>query len=196
MAVYGAGVFERGIRALEYLGLSDVILPFLLIFTIIYAILQRTELLGKERKNFNIMVALIMALGVVIPHVTGTYPARADVVDIINRALPNVSIIIVAVLMVLLLMGVFGVEFAWVGTSATGIIAIVAFILVVYVFGAAADLWGRVRWLYWVHDPDVQALLIIIIVFGLVAWFITSEPKETKGEGMLKSIGDLFKKKE
>ena len=41
-------ILVRGIQSLNELGLSDVLLPFLLIFTIMFAVLQKTKVLGKD----------------------------------------------------------------------------------------------------------------------------------------------------
>lgn len=40
--------------------LTNVILPFLLIFVVIYAILEKTALLGKDKKYANVLVALVI----------------------------------------------------------------------------------------------------------------------------------------
>ena len=66
----GAG-FNDVFLMLEDLNVMDSLLPFLLIFTILYAILNKTKIIGEGRKNFNVMVALILSLMVVIPHITG-----------------------------------------------------------------------------------------------------------------------------
>lgn len=39
---------------------SNVILPFLLIFVVIYAILEKTNLLGQGKKYANVLVALVV----------------------------------------------------------------------------------------------------------------------------------------
>ena len=75
----------------------QVVLIFLLIFVIIYAILQKTRVLGEGKKNLNIMIAVIVGLLVVIPHVTGRFPPNADPVIIIGDALPSISIVLVAI---------------------------------------------------------------------------------------------------
>jgi len=186
--------FGEGIRSLEFLGLMDVLLPFLLIFTIVFAVLQKSEIFGTDKKNFNVMIALIMGLAVVIPHVTGMYPGNWDVVDIINKSLPNVSLLMVAIIMVILLLGIFGAGTSWKGSSITGVIALIAFIAVIYIFGAAAELWGINNRIGFLSDPDVQALVVVILVFGILVWFITKEEK-TQGRGMFESLGDLFSKK-
>jgi len=188
---YGGGFFERSVAQLEWLGLTDVLLPFFLVFTVVYAIMQKTEILGEGKKNFNIVIALVMAFAVVVPHIMGVYPPGADVVVILNKALPNVSLIIIAVLMVLLLIGIFGWKVGGAGTSISGIIALIAFIVVVYIFGAAANIWRiPTRWA-WLHDPDTQAIILVLLVFGILVWFITKE-EDTAGESMVKKIGETM----
>ena len=40
----------------------DLILPFLLVFALIFAILEKTEVLGKEKRQINAIVALVVGL--------------------------------------------------------------------------------------------------------------------------------------
>jgi hypothetical protein len=94
------GIFGQWISNLEQLGLLDVLLPFLLIFTITFAVLQKSRILGEDSKRFNTIVSLVLALAVVIPHVTNP-GGPADVVVIINAALPNVSLLMIASMMAL-----------------------------------------------------------------------------------------------
>ena len=39
----------------ETYGVMDFLLPFLLVFTIIYAVMQKTKILG-DKKNFNVKI--------------------------------------------------------------------------------------------------------------------------------------------
>jgi hypothetical protein len=183
-----------GLRSLEDIGLTDVLLPFLLIFTIIFAILQKTNILGKEKKNWNIIIALVIALSVVIPHVTNSYPADGDVVDIINKSLPNVSLVIVAIVMFLILIGLLGGEAKWLGGSISGWIAILSAVLVFFIFGRAAGWFETLPdWLRWLDDSETQALVIVILIFGIIIWFITKEEKkDEKRFKLFSDIGDFF----
>jgi len=169
------GNFGDVFLALDNLGVLDSLLPFLLIFTIIFAILQKTKIIGEGRKSFNFMVALIISLMVVIPHVTGNYPTSPDPVEIINSAIPHVSVVVVAILMLLLLVGVFGKNLNLIGTSLSGIIAIASALIILYVFGTSAGWWEGGWWPGFLQNPDTQALIIIILVFGVVLWFITKD---------------------
>ena len=175
-------MLQNFIAALDAWGVTDVLLPFVLVFVIVYATLHKTKILGEGKKNFNVIVALVMGLAVVIPHIVGRYPFNFDPVDVINRALPQVSIILVAIIMLLLIIGVFGNEIDIGGTALSGWIVILAIIAVVLIFGAALGWFILPIWLGFLLNPELQALIIMILIFGIIIWFITKEPKEEKEE--------------
>lgn len=181
-------------RTLESYGLTDALLPFLLIFTIMFAMLQKTKILGAGKKNFNVMIAFIIAALVVIPHITGSYPGRYDLVEILNTALPDVSIVVVAVVMALLLIGLLGGEAKWMGGSLSGGIAIFAFIGVIYIFGGAAGWWNNIGLRWW--SGDTMTLIIVILVFALVIWYVTKEDtpadQAAKTKSLFEEAGKLF----
>ncbi|MBU0461930.1 MAG: hypothetical protein KJ574_05070, partial [Nanoarchaeota archaeon] len=131
----------------------------------------------------------------------GLYPANGDVVVIMNSALPNIALVLVALLAVFLIVGLFGGQAAWVG-KLTGWVALGAFALVVYIFGKAAGWFITTpEWLQWLDNPDTQALVIVVAVFALVIYFITKEPKKEEMAGPKwwekfgESVGELFGKK-
>ena len=90
----------------ETYGVIDFLLPFILVFTIIFAVMQKTKILG-DKKNFNVIIALVLALIFVVPHITGSYPLGYDPVQVMNESLPSISLVSVAAIMLLLLMGIF-----------------------------------------------------------------------------------------
>jgi hypothetical protein len=56
---------------MEQIGLTDVILPFVLVFTVIFGVLQKSKVLGvyeggKPKTNLNAMVAFVIAFFVLI----------------------------------------------------------------------------------------------------------------------------------
>ena len=183
---------QQTIYGLEQYGLTDVLLPFLLIFAVVFAILQKVKIFGKDKKNINVILSLVIGLLVVIPHVTNSYPPGQDVVEIMNSAIPNISIILIAIVMLLILVGVFGSEVDIAGTSLAGWIALASFLVVGYIFGTSAG-WFQYwpDWLWWLDDPNTQALVVILLVFGILIWFVTKEsnPREDKA-GAIKKIGD------
>ena len=173
-------------------GIMDFLLPFLLVFTIIYAVMQKTKVLG-DKKNFNVIIALVIALIFVVPHVIGYYPLGYDPVQVMNESLPSVALVAVAAVMLLILMGVFGTDFS---KSAAPIIAIGAIAFVVYIFGSALSVWTGPSDLFYWWGSEVTELLIILLMFGLVVFFIVKEPSDkSRGSEMMKSVGKLFEKK-
>ena len=184
--------FPSMIRTLENYGISDVLLPFILIFTIVFAVMQKTKLLGDGRKNFNVIIALVMALAVVIPHVLGKYPSGSDVVDIMNNALPNVSIILVAILMVMIILGLFGANIRLAGNTMSGWFFIIAIIAVTVIFGNAAG-WFNMGWLDRIlPDQDTRNLVVIILIFGIIIAWITKEDAHSKEGNFFDNIGKKF----
>ena len=187
---------------LESMGLTDVLLPFLLIFTIVFSVLQRVHIFG-DRRNISGIVAVILALLVVIPHVTGDYPPNADIVEIMNKAIPNVSIFIVAIVMLLIMIGVFGVNVNIAESPLGGVVALVSFLIVGAIFANSAGWFGNRNlppWLSFLGDADTQALIIVLLFFGIIVWFVTSEPNEGSSigdglTGMLSSLGQSIQRR-
>lgn len=206
---YGSNYnFGGPMQSLAEMGVFDIILPFILIFTIVFAVLQKTKILGEKAKNFNMVIALVMGMSVVVPHVLwgGCYDGTCstlsnglpDIVNIINMALPNVSVVIVAILMVLLIFGIWGSKVKLGSNSLSGIIALVAFASVVFIFGSAAGWWHLPNFLIALeNDPDTMALVITILVFAIIIWFITKsdEREEKKEDAFGKFFGSVLDNK-
>ena len=172
---------------LEQFGLLDAVLPFILIFAILFTVLQTTKVLG-DKKNIHTLVALVIALLVVIPHVLGTYPAGQDVVNIINTALPNVSLLVVIIVAALILIGIFrpGKE----GVPGGGFFAFLSAGAIIYIFGLSAGWWKTVGFFSFLSNPDIQVLVVIVLVFALVVFLITADsPLEDFGSAWGKLTG-------
>jgi hypothetical protein len=186
-------------QKLEDFGLTDVLLPFILIFSVVYAILGMIKIFGEKGKNINVIVALVMALLVVVPHVTGTYPAGKDIVDIMNNAIPNVSIVIIAIIMVLLLIGVFGVRVDLLAQDnmIRSVVPLLALGTVFFIFGRSAGWFdvGLPNWLGFLNDPDTVAVLLVILVFVIIISFITGDGNEGRrlGQGLKDVFGEFGK---
>ena len=192
--------FESFIISLERVGFIDVLLPFLLVFTIIFAILEKTKILGEGKRNMNMGIAIIFALIVVIPHITGNFPAGYDPVQIINAALPSVSLIIIAIVSLMILVGVFAHDRLLWGMTAPGWIGFVSIVIIAFIFGSAAGWWqvGFLDWLDSIFGSDVIAVIIMILVFGIIIAFVTGGGEAEKKGGYLEraglNLGELFSK--
>lgn len=187
---------ENFVMTLDSWGLTDVLLPFLLIFVIIFAVLQKTKILGEGKKNLNVVVAMIVGLLVVIPHVTGRFPANADPVLIINDALPQLSIVLVAVIFLMILIGVFGQDYVFLGLTMPGWITLGSLIVIVLIFGGAAGWWdsGLGQTLENFFGTEGVAIFIMLITFGVIIAWITSDSKEREERTILNRLGIDFSK--
>lgn len=188
---------ENVLYDLDTFGLTDVLLPFLLIFTIIFAVLQKANIFGDNKKRFNVIVALVVGLLVIIPHITGGYPGDYDVVEIINESLPAVALLVVGIVMMMILVGVFGGQSTWKG-PVTGWVVIIAAVAVIWIFSGA--IWGWYAWDRFVDffGEDIVILVVILLVFGIVIALITSEGKENKANvfySLGEKLGEFFGKK-
>ena len=86
----------------QEMGVYDIVLPFLLVFTISFAVLQKVKIFGSDSKKINVIVAFVIAL---------LFLQNRYLIAILQRFLPNMSIIMIVALMFLLLVGIFGGEY-------------------------------------------------------------------------------------
>jgi len=182
-------------RALERWGLMDVMLPFLLIFTVIFAVLEKSKLLGEERRNMNSAIALIFALIVVIPHITGDLPAGYDPVLVLNAALPSVGLVTVGVVCLMILIGVFGHDKVHLGMTMPGWVMFFSIVAIIIIFGSSAGWYanGFDGWLERVFGSDALAIFIMIVVFGVIIAFVTGGDTEREKLGGFRRLGADFK---
>lgn len=168
--------FRDYILYLQQIGFYDVFLPFLLVFAIVFAVLEKTKIFG-ERGRVNLIIALVIALLLVV---------QRDIVNTINTFLPSVSLILVIVLAFLLVLTmVAGKEFKGLGGSAMGV-AVIAIII-------ALALALSPRLPNFLAPSEREALLRIAIPVGIVllaAWYVGGGKKEEKEKNWLEKLGE------
>ncbi len=173
----GGGAFGNFVYWLEYWGVRDIILPFVLIFTIFFGVLSKINLFGTASRKYNVALSRAIALLVVIPHATGAYPANYDIVNIINDAIPEVALLVVVVVLLLVMVGLAGGVRPQ-KTGLTALLAIVSAIVLLLIFTSAIFPLPILSYI----DPSIQALIVILLVFGLVVWFVTKPEPDQSGE--------------
>ena len=106
MGVFGDIDLRNIVEGSQDAGVFDVLLPFLLVFAVIFAVLQKIELFGKDNKGKKVdgVVSLIMAAFLV---------SQTELVTILQGFLPRISMAIVVLLMLLLVVGVFTRNSDW-----------------------------------------------------------------------------------
>ncbi len=162
--------FMDFINELDKMGFYDVALPFLLVFTIVFAVLQKVKIFGDKSKNFNAVIGLVMAF---------LFVRNTAVVETMNLFLPKVSlisiVIISALLLVGLLLGKTSSGFTGVLGGAGMILALVA--LGWSFFGSAEGLGFELpSWLD-MSSAD-RNFWIGVVVFVAFFWFITADSSD------------------
>ena len=90
------GVIEAGLVA-------EVFLPTLLIFAVMFIIMQKTKLLGGMNTLLNFLVSIAFAAIITFPHIWEKYPLAIDPVLLINNYIHLMSFDIVSLAGILLL---------------------------------------------------------------------------------------------
>ena len=196
-------IFQNVFRILEKYGIIDVVLPFLLVFAIIYAILQKSKIFKKKDtdeadKKTNTIVSLVISVLFIVPHLTGAYETALgfDPVDAVLTALPSFGLILIGIVLFGILAGLLGV---WQAKTWKRWTAFIGLILIAYVFYVSIPgTGGRAPgFLNFLNDPDIQTLIIIILIFAVLVAFITAEePEEGKEHVGKRFIDYLFNKEE
>lgn len=162
-------------------GFFDVILPFLLVFSILFGILEKTKVFGVEeidgkkyaRKNINSMVAFVIAFFVI---------ATKEIVTALQVSLPKVALVLTIVVCFMLLAGSFMAEgeFSFANNRIwKGFLTLVMFIAVVLIFLDAFN-WLDPIMVYLGTNKNsiVTPLLVFAAVIGAVFYLIGgSRPK-------------------
>ncbi len=195
-------VFRQTLTFLDKIGVYDVILPFLLVFTIMFAILEKTRVLGEDKikkgeheykyskKNLNSIVAFVIAFFVI---------ASTRLVALINEAMANVVVLALVAVSVLMLIGVFfgkeGFDLShedWKDSWTLWFFTAFMILGVLLIFCHAVPLESGESLLEWFYDFmldnwDDEAVSAIILL-GLIALFMWGITKDyTKKE---KKSGD------
>jgi hypothetical protein len=179
-------VFRGALDFFAEIGVYDVVLPFLLVFTIVFAVLEKTRILGVEKvhdheyskKPLNAVIAFVVAFLVV---------ASSRLVSIINEAMANVVLLLLVSICFLLLIGSFYkyeenvfLEGGW-----RTFFMILMFIGVLLIFLHALG-WLQTAWWWlltnWTGDAAGAVVLLVVVIAFI--YFITMDTtkKATKKE--------------
>ncbi len=153
------------VEFLKEFGFYDVVLPFLLVFTIVYAVLQKTKIFGAKEptKNINAMIAFVIAL---------FFVATTNLVAGTKELLPNVVVLLITLMSFMMLVGFFYTdkEFSFENNKFWKVfLTIIFFIGIVllawHAFAPEAWTWfwvGNVG--FWSSTPGVTIIFLAIII--------------------------------
>lgn len=161
------------LREWEEFGIFDIVLPFLLVFTVIFAILQSTKILGAK-KNVDAVVALVLALLVI---------QSETIVGTIRRFLPNVALAVIVILMFLLFLGIFIGPREWRRSSLVAAAAIIAIVAIFWSLARGTEWVGALAPITeWLQRLPVGIIAVLIIIIAAVIVVLSESGKEGKRE--------------
>jgi len=171
---------------LDKVGLYDVVLPFLLVFTIVFAILEKTKVLGVQevegkkitKKNLNAIVAFVAAFLVV---------ASTKIVGVINQVLASTVLLALLAVLFLALVGIFVKtegESIFLQGGWKVLFMVIMFLGIVLIFlhalGWLMPLWQALQFRISMQIIGTLALFAFIVI---AIYFITKEAPSAKKEG-------------
>ncbi|VVB80734.1 Uncharacterised protein [uncultured archaeon] len=163
MALFASPIFVEGV------------LPFLLVFVLVFAILQKTKVLGEGKTQIDALISL--AIGLISIAVPTTR-------DFIVNMMPWLAFALVVLLIFLLVYGFVatssdpkkGLEVpGWVKTVVLWLGIIMVVILAIYVTG----FWPTVK--DWFSGEDVLSTVLLVIVIGVVIGMVAKSPAKSGG---------------
>ena len=166
--------FRNVIEFFGDIGLYDVVLPWLLVFTIVFAILEKTKVFGTEKidnkeypkKNLDAMAAFVIAFFVV---------ASSKLVEIITTVSSYTVILLMLSVLFLLLVGSFMKEGegGFLKGNWNYFFMILMFVGIVLIFVYALGWWDTI-WDFFRFETggEVVGSLILIIIIILFIWYI------------------------
>ncbi|MEM4713979.1 MAG: hypothetical protein QXQ79_00325 [Candidatus Nanoarchaeia archaeon] len=121
---------ENVLNLLQQFGFFKVVLPFLLIFALVYAVILKTGILGDPATN-----AWVRPIASIIAFVAGfLVVAYTPVVEAIERVVPQAGFLLLVVLLLLMVLGMLGFPITEKFTGKLAPIALIIGLVVVAIF--------------------------------------------------------------
>ncbi len=182
--------FRQVLVFFDKIGLFDVVLPFLLVFTIVFAILEKTKVLGTEeieghkytKKNLNAIASFVMAFLVI---------ASSKLVETIVKVSSNAVVVLFLSVLFLLLVGSFYKEGEPVYLEGGWkiVFMIIVFLSIVGIFLDAIKTADGRTWLERLGDfagsggDEVAGSIILLAIIVLFVVYAVKEPSKGASHG-------------
>ncbi|MEK6843958.1 MAG: hypothetical protein AABX83_00880 [Nanoarchaeota archaeon] len=153
---------------LESYGIFDVVLPFLLIFAFVFAILNYTSLFGKNK-----------GVSVIIAFVIGLMATRFKVfTDFYSELFPRLGIGVTILLAILILVGLFTTQFSKKKILPWIFLGVGAVIIIVILY----QTFDRLGWVYGSIGSDIAGWIIIATLFLviLITVIVSTAPEDER----------------
>ncbi len=184
----GGSGFRGIIEFFSDIGMYDVILPFLLVFAIVFAILEKTKIFGTDtiegkeytKKNINSIIAFVIAFLVI---------ASSQLVAIINEAVANVVLLLILSVCFLMLVGSFyhHTEEVKLDKGWRKLFMVIMFVGIVLIFLNAIKINGDTSVIMWVYTwlsshwtTNFGASVLFLLIIAAFIFYATKEPGKPK----------------
>ena len=171
------GTFDELFNTLGEAGFFTYLLPFVVMFAISFALLERVKIFGSSARKINGIVAIAMGF---------LFLQNTYLLELFHRLVPNVSFILLAVLLGLLILGIFAGEH----TQWSGVLLFLAFlfslasIITAAVYPNLGE--GYANWYSFLYDLDsgTKATIFGVIIIALILYFtLRTTPAEGENNG-------------
>ena len=180
---------------LETIGLFDILLPFVMIYVMVFALLERTKIFGTEKvvlqsgkevemskRNLNSIFAFAISFFAIL---------SSQVVGAIARATGPIMLLLFIIVLFILLVSVFKQDSGmhdfskgvWMPVFITVIVISIILIAMNSIQTTGGETWMEVTWEYITDNTNtgfVGAIGLLLLLAGFV-WWIGKEPK-AKGD--------------
>lgn len=151
---------------LETIPFLQEILLFVLAYVVIFAILQKSKILGDDVKQINALVSLVIAI---------LFVGVSSATNIVSKIIPWATVIISLILLFLLLFGFVGGEIgqmpSWLKWTIIGVSFVILVGIVIYFTGLFDFLKTK---FHYFDSSYVYTIIVLILVVGGIIYAIKS----------------------
>lgn len=171
-------LFEQMFASWEQFGIFTYLLPFLLIFALVFGILTMVDMF-KNNKAVNAIIAVVVGLMSLQFKIVPQFFAEI---------FPRLGIGLIVILVVMIVLGIFLPKDAWVTYALFGIGVLVLIIVLVKTAGAVG--WQSGQW--WADNwPGVAGAIFILVLVAIVVGASGGQPPEFE-KSASKVLRNLF----
>lgn len=174
-----SGAFGNMITNWEEMGVFEFVLPFLLIFAVVFGILSTLNIF-KANRSINAIIALAV----------GLMALQSNFVNVFfSEIFPRLGVGLAVIVVVIILIGLFAPTDSWVTITLFIIGAVIFIAILVNSFGAVGWSWGALSATNWSDIiPWIVLAVALIIVVGV------SSPKQSTAENIITKAVKAFGK--
>lgn len=157
---------------------TEMLLPFLLVFVVMFAILQKSKILGEGKAQIDALVSLVLGLILI------AFPGPRD---IIVGIMPWLAVGVATILVFLILYGLVAGDLSEVDTWMKVVFGILAGLFTIGVVVYVAGFWTVAKgWFDGTNSNFWSTIFMLLIIGGAVAVAVTTG----KNSGSGSSKGD------